>query len=231
MSFLKRIFSLFNSSAGSQQKDDSNVNIIKQIETQLAKSENEINRAKQSVAKLVANEIIVKRDINKLKSTIKDHEAYAVEAVYRNDEPQALQIAEKIIEYKEKLNSQSQYLKTLSQESERLQKLIETSSKSIANMKQQLLIVQSTESAQKVATTMSSSGSNDMAVLSNAKSSLEYVQSYQKELDAQREAADEVEKAFGDDALKAKLIKDGVIPSNKGENSQAKEVLETLKTK
>ncbi len=188
-------------------------------------SEERLVKAKKDLTSLVAQETASAREVSRIKSSISEHEGYAVSAMEKNNNDLALKVAEKIADFENQLISANEIHANNTKSVSRLKEMVKKTEREISEHKRQLQMVKTTESVQKAtaaASTHLSSGANG---LSDAKSSLERIKARQQKQQDEYDASEKLN-SEGDE-LANQLKEAGITGSDNNANS----VLERLKKK
>ena len=203
-------------------------NAIRIFEQEIKDAENHMQKAKQDLTGIMAQQMKAGRELEQIKSSISEHEDYASQALAKGDEALALEVAEKIATLDSSLAEQQQSHDNFAQHATRLKQLVNQNERLIKDHQRQLEMVKTTESVQKATAAVTNSFSQSSTKVGNAKASLERIKARQQGFDDRLNASEMLDAESGDGDLKAKLSAAGIggAPSN-----SAQSVLDRLKAK
>ena len=167
------------------------------------------------------------REVNRLKTSITEHEGYATQALGKGDEALALEIAGKIATLDGDLAQQDSALTTYSGHVERLKELVRKTERQIKDYERQLSMVKTTESVQKATAAITDNFAGSNSKLLGAKDSLERIQKKQQDFDDRLKAAEKLQDETVDKSLEQKMEAAGIGQTK----DTAASILERLKNK
>ncbi|MCK5296438.1 MAG: PspA/IM30 family protein [Alphaproteobacteria bacterium] len=227
MGLISKIFTAFRGGAREVGEAIVDKNSIRIFEQEIADAENHMEKAKRDLTEVMAKEMEASRKIKSLNSEIEKHEGYASQALKKNDENLALEIAEKIVELTIELELQKSIQVKFAEHSIRLKAMVKKTGKSIADMKRQLVMVKTTDSVQKAASSINHNYASGSSKLLTAKESLDRIQKRQAEHEDRLKAGEALENEESGADLEAKMKAAGIGETN----SSASDVLAKLKAK
>jgi phage shock protein A len=188
---------------------------------------NELKVSKDSLAELMAQRKQTENQIKTAQSAIETHENYALQALDKNDDTLALEVAEKIAT----LESDRQNLTEIAQEYQHsiktLQRIIASGDANLRRLKQQVATIKATESVQRAQAAISARHVGQGKRAQTAQASLERLKDRQADKAAEFEALQETNETTKKDALLEKLADAGILTGSSGAN----EILDRLKKK
>jgi len=198
---------------------------IRILEQEMRDARKQLDVAKTNLTKVMAEEMAVERTVKKLKGSIEEHNGYAIKALDKNDESLALEVAEKIAELTNELESQQSLLTNYTDNVKRLKKTIKQTESSVNAMSREVNIVKTTESVQKASQAASSKFSGADSAMMNASESLKRIKERQQKRDDQMAAANKLYGENEGDNLQSKLKEAGIVDAN----ADASSILDKLK--
>jgi phage shock protein A len=227
MSLLKKIFTAFRGGAREAGEAIVDANSVRILEQEIKDAEGHIAKAKQDLTTVMAKDMQAAREIERLQKKIEEYEGYAVEALNKNDEALATEIAEKIAGLEPELAVQQETKNSFSAHADRLKELVKKTERQLAEYKRQLVMVKTTDSVQKATSAISDNFSSSNSKMMSATESLERIKQKQKDFDDKLKAAEALEAESSDSSLEEKMKKAGIGP----QTTTASSVLERIKAK
>lgn len=197
------------------------------LDQEIRDSDLELRRSKEALAEIMAKHKLAEDRLAKSKAKVAEYEAYAIKALESGDENLAREVAAKIATLEGSRDSDEQQAQQFAASIADLRKAIVQAEGNIKRLKQQVDTVKATESVQRAQATVANRYSGSQSKLQNALDSLERIKQKQAERGARMEAAAELAKDEGQDALDVKLREAGII----ADAASAESVLERLKQK
>jgi len=199
---------------------------IRILDQEIRNSEASLVKAKQELTNIMAQKMGVKRKVDDLNTKIDEHMNYARQALAKNDEGLAGEIAQKIAEFQNDLDPQTALLDSYVASVKQLKETIRKTENSLNTMKREVAIVKSTESVQKAQAALASRTSGSNSSMLNASESIKRIKERQTHNADRMNAALEMEKEASGDDLAAKMEAAGII----GGKSSGADILSQLKT-
>ncbi|MEH6628160.1 MAG: PspA/IM30 family protein [Motiliproteus sp.] len=196
------------------------------LDEEIRQTEQEIRKSEQALTGIIAKEKLAAKKINDFKSAIQEHEGYTLKAIEKGDEALALEVAEKISELENQLETENQFLAQVSASVVQLRKDLKESKNNLRHMQQQVDTVKATASVQKAQESLSSRHLSANSKMKTASESLERIKNKQSQRSAEIEAAREMAGSEGGGDLKARLKSAGI-----GGSGGANDVLARIKAK
>jgi phage shock protein A len=197
------------------------------IDQEVRDASEALKQSKQSLAEMMARQKLTAEQCKNMKVSIKEYESYALKALDQKDEGLALEVAQKIADLDNQLQTELSAEKTYASSVKKLKASISQTERNIGLLKQQVNTVKATESVQKAQMAVAERYSGSESKLRTAMDSLEKIKEKQSLRDAQMEAASELAVDESEISLKQKLDAAGITANQ--QNGEA--VLDRLKAK
>ncbi|PID62169.1 MAG: phage shock protein A [Gammaproteobacteria bacterium] len=184
-----------------------------------------LNQAKHDLTEVMAKEMQAGRKVDGIQAQITQNEQFVAEALGKNEEALALEIAGKVATLEAE---KAEYVKAKSAYGEhiaKLKQLMETSERQLADYERQLTMVKTTENVQKATAAITDNFSSANSTLLSAKESLERIRQKQEDFDDRYLAAEQLEKETSGASLEEKMQQAGIGATVSGANA----VLERIK--
>jgi phage shock protein A len=227
MSLIEKIFTAIRGGAREIGESIVDQNSVRIFEQEIKDADTALDKAKRDLTEVMAKEMQAARKIESLMQDMKKHEDYATKALDKGDETLALEIAQKIAEIQGELEIQRKAQASFSAHSIRLKNLIKQTSKSLADMQRQLVMVKTTQSVQKATTAITENYAAGSSKLLTAKESLDRIKVRQDDLEDRLKAGELLQDEFDGADLEKKLREAGIVQ----DGSKANEILAALKAK
>ncbi|MCG9712891.1 PspA/IM30 family protein [Shewanella insulae] len=227
MGILNKILTAFRGGATEVGQSIVDANSTRIFEQEIRDAEKHLTKAKRELTDVMAKEMQASREVDRLKRAIAEHEGYATQALEKENEALALEVAEKIAQLDQELAEHQSANDNFSAHATRLKDLVRKTERQLADYQRQLSMVKTTESVQKATATITDSFASSNSKLLNAKDSLERIKARQQQFDDRLQAAETLADENSDKSLQAKLAEAGI-----GEQkSNANAVLDRLKAR
>jgi phage shock protein A len=226
MQILKKLMTALRGGAREAGEAIIDANALRILEQEIVDAKNNLGKGRVSLTEVMAKEIQTKRQISTIQNNISEHEDFTKQALAKNNETLALEIAGKISEYESSLNDQQAILSGFSSHIQTLKVQIKQAEKTIAENERQLLMVKTTESVQKATMSITDNIAANNSTMSSARQSLERIKKKQQDR-ADQMAAGSVLQTELSDNLASKMQASGIGP----QASSAESILERLKQK
>ncbi|WP_036251839.1 PspA/IM30 family protein [Methylobacter sp. BBA5.1] len=200
---------------------------IRILEQEIRDAKEHLNRARESLTEVIAEQMAVQRKVNGLQTAIAEHEQYANQALAKNNEALALEIAEKIAALSNELDAQAVVLESLDSNIATLKQSIAATERNIQGMDRELTLVKTTESVHKANEAVAARFSGSRSSLRSATESLERIKAKQQKKVDQMQAALAIQQEENGDRLQEKLQDAGIITKK----ATASAILDRLKAK
>lgn len=225
MGILNKIFTAVRGGATEAGQAVVDSQAIRILEQEMRDSRKQLDNAKTNLTKVIAEEMAVERTVKKLKDSIEEHNAYAIQAMEKNNETLALEVATKIAELTNELESQESLHANYSENVSRLKQTIKKTEANISAMAREVNIVKTTESVHKASQAVASKFSGADSSMINASESLKRIKDRQQKREDQIAAANELYGESQGSDLQSKLKAAGIV----GADASASAILDKLK--
>jgi len=180
------------------------------FEQEIRDAETHMRKAKQDLTDVMAKQMQASRQVQSLKNEIKEHEGYVAQALDKEDESLALEIAEKISRLEVDLSEQQQVHDTFSGHVTRLKDLVKKTERQIKEYERQLSMVKTTESVQKASAAITDNFASSNSKILSAKDSLERIKKRQQDNFDRLEAAEQLESENSEKGLEDRMKAAGI---------------------
>jgi phage shock protein A len=197
------------------------------LDQEVRDASNELKLSKESLVSIIAQQKVAEQKANTLQESITEYEGYAIQALNKEDETLALEVAEKIAGLEDQLTSEAESVEGFSTSANTLKAAIASADNNIKRLKQQIDTVKATESVQRAQESVAQRYAGSNSKLQTAMDSLERIKQKQELTAAKLQASSELHADTGEQSLQNKLQKAGIAP----QGHQASKVLERLKNK
>ena len=187
----------------------------------------ELVKSRESLAEMMAREKVAEQKCFTLNGKITEFEDYAIQALHKNDESLAQELAEKIADLENQLNIEQSACDGYKSNADSLRQAIKQADKQIKELKHQVDTVRATENVQRAQAAVAQRHSGSQSKLTTALDSLERIKEKQVLKNAQFNAAQELAEDVSDDSLKNRLEDAGIVSGS----LNADTVLTRLKSK
>jgi len=227
MGVFSKLFTAFRGAATEAGETIVDSQSLRILDQEMRDSKRHLEEAKENLAKVIAEQIGVERDVKRLIKSIKEYEGYAEQALEKADESLATEIAEKIAELENELEAQQSVLDGYNANIKTLKQTIRNTERSIKTMMREVSVVKTTESVQKASSAAAAKFSGSNSALRSATDSLERIKQRQQQKMDQMTAAMQIQQQESGDDLQAKLREAGIVQAN----ASARSVLDRIKNK
>ena len=224
MNVLKKLMTAVRGGAREAGEAIIDANAIRILEQEIVDAKKSLEKGRVSLTELMAKEMQTKRELSAIQTNISEHEGFAKEALEKDNESLALEIAEKIVEYESALADQRTILAGFTDHIATLKSQIKQAEKTIAENERQMLMVKTTESVQKATMCITDNISANASTMTSARESLERIKKRQRD-NADKMAASKVLQGELSGDLSAKMKAAGIG----SQDSSATSVLARLK--
>jgi phage shock protein A len=227
MAILKKIFTAIRGGAREVGESIVDANSVRIFEQEIKDAEGQLENAKRDMTAVMAKEMQASRKMEALQKDIEKHEGYVATALEKEGEALALEIAEKISEIQSEFEIQQKAQSSFSAHTERLKMMIKKTTKALADMQRQLVMVKTTESVQKATTAITNNYASGSSRLLTAKESLDRIKQRQDDVEDRLKAGEILQDNFNNKDLEARMKEAGIME----DNNKAKDILAKLKAK
>lgn len=197
------------------------------LDQEIRDADLELRRSKEALAEIMAKHKLAEDRLASSRDKVAEYEAYAMKALQGGDEPLALEVAAKIALLEGSRDGDEHQVRQFAASIVDLRKAIAQAEGNIRRLKQQVDTVKATESVQRAQAAVAHRYAGSQSRMQTAVESLERIKLKQAERGARMDAAVELAKDEGQDALDTKLREAGII----ADAVSADSVLERLKQK
>lgn len=176
----------------------------------------ELRRSRESLAELIARHSLAQRRLADSSDKVAEYETYAIKALESGDESLAREVADKIVLLESGRGDDERHVQQLASSATEIRKAIAMAEGNIRRLKQQLDTVKATESMQRAQAAVAHRYAGPQNRLQTAVDSLARIKQKQAERGARMEAATELARHDGSDALERKLRDAGIIADDAG---------------
>lgn len=227
MTILKKLVTALRGGVNEAGEAIIDTQALRILDQEIRDSDNELKQAKESLANIMAQQKLADKEVIKINEKIAEYEGYAIKALESNNEPLALEVAEKIADLENELVNQEKQASYFSESVKTLRQTISQTEVNIRNLKQQVDIVKATESVQKAQSTVAQRYGGSTAKLQTALDSLDRIKKRQEITAATIEAKNELAMSESQDQLDIKLKAAGIKSDRQNTNA----ILAKLKEK
>lgn len=196
------------------------------LDQEIRDASEELNKSKDGLASLIAQQKLAEEKVSSLKADIKKNEGFILAALEKKDEDLARELAVRVANFENSLESESDAAKNFKQQAEHLRESIRTAEHQVKQLKQQTETVKATEAVQRAQKVVAERHNGSNSKLRTALDSLDRIQENQKLSAAKMAAATELAQESTGTSLDQKLRDAGITGSN-----GADDVLARLKSK
>lgn len=227
MSVIGKLVTLIRGSARELGESVLDANASRIYEQEIIDARNAIQKAKTELTGVMAKEMQSAREIERLRVDMVRLEDLAVEALGKDKEYLAEEVAAKIAEKEGELEAQTQSHADYAVQVAKLKDLIKVSEAKIREHEREVQMAKTTESVYKATQTISENIGSTGSKLISAKESLERIKRRHQDLSDRMAAAETLDKEFGTRALELKLAEAGI-----GNDSRRKDsVMERIRAR
>ncbi len=228
MSLITKILTALRGGAREVGESIVDKNSIRIFEQEIKDAQGQIDKAKRDLTEVMAKEMQAARKVENIQADIIKHEDYVGKALADNNETLALEIAEKIGVLQAEADIQQKAQASFENHTNRLKGMIKKTTKALADMERQFIMVKTTDSVQKATAAITDNYASGSSKLLTAKESLDRIKEKQADLEDRLSAGEILQDEFdGTDDLDEKMKAAGIIEGD----SKAQDILAKLKAK
>ena len=201
--------------------------VLRILDQEIRDADSELGRSKEALTGIIAKRKLADKKVDSLKSSLTEYEGYAMQALNKDDDGLAIEIAEKIAGLETELLGEEGLAKAFSESEGQLRKTVGQTEANLKRLKQQVDTVKATESVQRSQAAVAARHSGAGSSMRSALDSLERLKSKQAERAAKFEAASELAESTEEVSLDAKLKAAGIVDGG----ASGGDVLARLKAK
>ncbi len=179
-------------------------------EQEIVEAKAHVAQAKQDLTALMAKQMQSAREIERLQQAIASYEDKAVQAMQKNEEALAEEVASKIAAMESALMEETTAHQSFGEQVQRLKGLIINAEGSLRDHERQLTMAKTTESVYRATSMIEESMGSSSSKLLNAKQSMERIKQRQQEHADRMQAREQLDSELGNRALDAKLAAAGI---------------------
>ncbi|MBL4774291.1 MAG: PspA/IM30 family protein [Alcanivoracaceae bacterium] len=227
MNILKKIMTAIRGSSrelGEAIIDSQGTRIFEQ---EIEDAKEGLKNAKHDLTQVMAKEMQASRKIDILKKDIEKNEGFVNDALEKNKETLALEIAGKVSELEADKSMQVEAQRSYASHIAKLKGLMEKAERQLKDYERQLNMVKTTENVQKATATITDNFGTTNSTLLSAKESLERIKQKQQDFDDRNLAAEKLDNETNGKNLSDKMKEAGIGDKESG----AQAVLARLKAK
>lgn len=215
MSVLSKLVTLFRGSVRELGESVIDANGTRIYEQEIIDARNAIAQAKQDLTLVMAKETQAAREIERLKAEMVRFEGMAVDALNKDREDLALEVAGRVAAVETEMEAQVRAHSDYALKVSKLKELIKTGENRVREHERELAMAKTTESVYRATATISESIGAGGSRLMTAKESLDRIRQRHQDLSDRMMAAEQLENETGAKALENKLAAAGI-----GENAE-----------
>ncbi|WP_242101946.1 PspA/IM30 family protein [Lysobacter sp. M2-1] len=197
------------------------------LDQEIRDADLELRRSKEALAEIMAKHKLAEEKLKSSNEKVAEYEGYAIKSLESGDEALAREVAGKIAALETLRDGEREQVTQFAASIADLRRAIAQAEGNIRRLKQQVDTVKATESVQRAQATVAHRYSGSQSRLQTAVESLDRIKQRQAERGARMDAAAELAKDEGQDAVDSKLREAGIIADDRSADA----VLERLKQK
>jgi phage shock protein A len=197
------------------------------LDQEIRDADNGLNKSKDALAGIIAKRKLADKKVESIKSSLAEFEGYAMQALDKDDESLATEIAEKMAGLETELLGEEGVAKSFGDSEGQLRRAVAQTEANLKRLKRQVDTIKATEMVQRAQAAVAARHSGTGSSMRNAVDSLERLKAKQAERAAKFEAASELAESTEEVSLDDKLKAAGII----GGGASGGDVLARLKAK
>ena len=217
MSVIKKLVTLLRGSARELGQSMVDANATRIYEQEITDAKASIGQAKTELTGVMAQQMQTAREIERIKADVLRHENMALQALDKQKDDLALEVAARVAALEAELQVQTEAHAAYALQVSRLKDLIRSAEARVREHEREIGIAKTTESVYRATQSISESMGASGSKLTSARESLERIRKRHEELADRMAAAEELDAEFGHRALERKLAEAGI-----GEDSKVK---------
>ncbi|MCD6060309.1 MAG: phage shock protein [Moraxellaceae bacterium] len=227
MSVLSKLVTLMRGSVRELGESVIDANGTRIYEQEIVDARNSIAQAKNDLTLVMAKEMQAAREIARLKGEMARYETMAVEALNKDKQDLAEEVALKVAEIEGEMEAQVRMHSDYALKVAKLKELIKTGENRVREHERELAMAKTTESVYRATATISQNVGAGGSKLMTAKESLDRIKQRHQDLSDRMLAAEQLDSETGAKALENKLAAAGI-----GENVERKNrVMERIRAR
>ena len=197
------------------------------LDQEIRDADNGLSKSKDALAGIIAKRKLADKKVESIKSSLAEFEGYAMQALDKDDESLATEIAEKMAGLETELLGEEGVAKSFADSEGQLRRAVAQTEANLKRLKRQVDTIKATEMVQRAQAAVTARHSGAGSSMRNAVDSLERLKAKQAERAAKFEAASELAGSTEEVSLDDKLKAAGII----GGGASGGDVLARLKAK
>lgn len=197
------------------------------LDQEIRDADNGLSKSKDALAGIIAKRKLADKKVESIKSSLAEFEGYAMQALDKDDESLATEIAEKMAGLETELLGEEGVAKSFADSEGQLRRAVAQTEANLKRLKRQVDTIKATETVQRAQAAVAARHSGAGSSMRNAVDSLERLKAKQAERAAKFEAASELAGSTEEVSLDDKLKAAGII----GGGASGGDVLARLKAK
>lgn len=197
------------------------------LDQEIRDADNGLSKSKDALAGIIAKRKLADKKVESIKSSLAEFEGYAMQALDKDDESLAAEIAEKMAGLETELLGEEGVAKSFADSEGQLRRAVSQTESNLKRLKRQVDTIKATEMVQRAQAAVAARHSGAGSSMRNAVDSLERLKAKQAERAAKFEAASELAESTEEVSLDDKLKAAGII----GGGASGGDVLARLKAK
>jgi len=227
MGFFSKMMTAFSGLGNEMGEAIIDTQALRILDEEMRDAKLHLDQAKENLAKVMAEQMGVEREVKQLRKRINEYEEYVMQALDKGDENLANEIATKIADLENELEAQQSVLDGYNASLTQLKQTIRNTERNIKSMQREISVVKTTEKVQEASSAAAAKFSGSNTALRSATDSLERIKKRQQKRSDQMTAAMQMQQEESGDDLQDKLRKAGIVKGNASSNA----VLERLRAK
>jgi phage shock protein A len=195
------------------------------LDQELREASDELHQSKDALANIIARQKLAEEKCAQLHKHIAENESYARRALEKGEEALALEVAQKIADLENQVQTETDQGKAFEASANDLRSAIKQAEQNLRRLKQQVDTIKATDSVQRAQAAVAEKYSGTNSKMRTAMDSLERIKEKQALKSATMKAAAEVASETDNNSLHDKLRKAGIV----SDEHNAQEVLDRLK--
>lgn len=197
------------------------------LDQEIRDADNGLSKSKDALAGIIAKRKLADKKVESIKSSLAEFEGYAMQALDKDDESLATEIAEKMAGLETELLGEEGVAKSFADSEGQLRRAVAQTEANLKRLKRQVDTIKATETVQRAQAAVAARHSGTGSSMRNAVDSLERLKTKQAERAAKFEAASELAGSTEEVSLDDKLRAAGIV----GGGASGGDVLARLKAK
>ena len=227
MSVIRKMMTLLRGSAREIGESVVDANATRIYEQEILDAKHSIDEARASLTGVMAKEMQSAREIERLKKEVEHYEGLALEALEKNQEGLAEEVAGRVGALELELEEQSKAHAAYAVQVVKLKDMIKSAEARIREHEREIAMAKTTESVYRATRSISDTIGSSGSKLLDARQSLERIKQRPEDLADRMQAAEALDKELGHKALETKLAEAGI--GNDGDRGRT--ALERIKAK